>query len=166
MSLADAVTEIADQMEEEAADVKNEGPHGSFLCNSLRGWARQLRTALKASEGAAPPAPVQNPLLPAPLQHFAAIEEERRKIREARRKEAVSGDLEGAFEEKLVAIAGTDKEDGVETMIRIPNNMPVGARCPIEGKWFKLKEDNKLHYDEASTQEASGVKGGIIEGRA
>lgn len=128
MALADAIVIIADQMDEEAkdlADIKDAGK--SYCAMTLKGFSRQLRTAVKASDGekAAPTAPQVAP----GLQHFIEIEKARAELREQKKRT----NLEDAHDNYATCVGG--KSDGVLAPIAF---MPVGARTIIDGEVYEL----------------------------
>ena len=77
MALADAIALIAEQMDEEAED-----PSLKDCLHTLRGYARQLRTAIKAAEGVKDAAPYATPN----MQHHLEIEKAKLELREQRQK--------------------------------------------------------------------------------
>lgn len=160
MALADAVLAVAEAMEDDAAHTEGDYTVKAFR-SVLRSFARELRTAVKASEGTAPATPA-----PAPqLMHRELIEKARAefagKIRKipggARTRDNLVGmganpaaqavnrkfgnEKEGEVAPRAVAVAVA----GTGVLVDVPGDMPVGARTEIVGKVHELRVDGKLH---------------------
>lgn len=137
MSLSDAVLAIADAMEEEAKDGECH-----ISPRTIRSFARELRTAVKASAGSQ----LVNLALADSAgigSHQAFIDAERAKIRDAKAKAGA----EERNAEQMVECRGGGA-DG--TLAEIASEMPVGAKCLVAGQVYKLCNDDGL-YLEAET---------------
>lgn len=128
MSLADAVTDIADEME---ASIKDwiEDRKISLI---LLGYVRQIRTAVKAVEGAAPAAVTVNPMALSPgAQHAIEIEKARAEFR-AKRTEA---------EEDVPEMISFKDGPFLGAQVSVSNKMPVGAATEYNGIWHVRRAD-------------------------
>lgn len=135
MSLYDAIAEIAEDMEKEASSWHPEFCMG--LDKVVRGFVRQLRTALKAA-GNAPPLtsfPIA-PLQSAQSQHFSAIEDAKKEFRKSKLQE--EGEVISVL---LVGGPG----DGICVPVA-PETAPVGSKTGVMGAVYEMKEDGKLHF--------------------
>lgn len=169
MSLRDAVEDIAKQLDELAAEYEKDcetypasSDYARRTKRELLGMARQLRTAVKASEGERPPLSVVNlpnggvsimgtqgsTMVP---DHRSLIDKAREEIR---REKAASGELHEA-EESLAPgfttlVGGSCNGD----MVPRPEGMPVGAHSQFGGmgEVYTLMEDGQLHYNEQQTK--------------
>jgi hypothetical protein len=144
MSLRDAITEIISQMEE---DLKEVADSTTFPGISLKGHIRQLKSALKASEGE--PAPAPKIVVPPEVAHRIGIEEARKEFR-GKSKRLPNEDAPAALliaEEMLEpSMAEMMGGPGNGTFAPIPPEMPVGASTKVAGAIYKLEGDRKLHY--------------------
>lgn len=154
MSLEAAVTIIADNMEKEAEDLKGK-EETRYFCMSLKSFARELRTAVKASEGSSLGFGPMNPMAalltgvgPQTSENNPLIKAAREEFRNKKRKtEAEEGLAANMIE---LVEAGTD--NSTPTFVEFPNEAPVGAKTEIAGKVYELKEDRKLHFSLEETQ--------------
>lgn len=126
MGLAEAVLDVVTRMEEWATPDDDQHSH------EVRGFARELRTAVKASEG----------MLTRPQNPFEALE---RKAKEDRmRKELkAKADREEGNTPKSVEIVGGPYDD---TWTEVNGSMPVGAYMFVGELRHQLRGDGKLHY--------------------
>lgn len=140
MSLRDAVTDIAEQMEQEFRDDQS--------CGALYVYFRLLRNALKASEGESsgpgPALPINDP-----SHHRRMIEEAKAQMRAAKgapasEKVAVEEDATGMFAEVVDGPAASP--DGTTTVTPINPGMPPGARTYVGSHVYELRADGKLYY--------------------
>lgn len=162
MTLAEAVLELADEMEREAADLKDAEPTG-YMVMTLKGYAKQLRIAAKVATP--PPAPAIVPSLSPAVQHAAAIEAARAEFK-GKVNQIPNGSLDRAaaleegFDGKLTELVGCpdDPNDGTPTMIQFPPDAPVGAKTALPSGVYVLQEDRKLHF---SAEETAKVKSQI-----
>jgi hypothetical protein len=180
VALKDAVELIVEQMLEEAKDLEGTNDAASsYTRSTLRGYARQLKTCLKAAEGTEPPPQSMTtfamPHLMSPaVQAAAEVEKFRgefRKKREDRVKledDALGGDMI-----ELLDYPGYDPT--TPEYISTPSGGQVGQKILLPQGAFRLRRRDKklvLVYDEIETQEAKkrlseeGEKseGGIILG--
>lgn len=144
MALADAILEIAAAMAEEAKDVGEPERHSAeaHLVGTLRNYARQLRTAVKAAEGSALPAPAGGRMILTPGQDEARVMAEARlEAQENKRKAAKQ---EGMLP-KMYQVEGGPC--GGETAA-MDQSMPVGARTRLGGATYVLRADGLLHHEE------------------
>lgn len=168
--LAEAVAMIAEEMEREAQDLKEVGDAGSAFCAmTLKGFARQLRVALKSGEGPGTvqmqpqsgPGPLIIPSHSADLGnlllHPAGITDPRvaealkqdQLARQRRRAQTQEG-LE-PVQRELIGGPGDD----VYTLAPVDALMPTGAKVHVNGKVYVLREDGKLHFDADETTKLS-----------
>lgn len=139
MGLREAVSDVADQMEQDAKQME-----GHFRRNMMA-FVRQLRTAIKASEGEAQPQ--TNRILIPEMQHEAAIAAEREKLRLAKQR----ANTEETANTGYVACVGGDSDGDTAP---IDPNMPQGAKTMIGACVYVLR-GNQLHYDVAETEKIS-----------
>lgn len=156
MSLAEAVLEVAEQME--TTDVKDEAARVYFSV-----FAKMLRTAVKAVEGQQV---FQGNLGPfggtdlfmspeAQREHFVAIERE--KIRKAKQaSDAEEGPLLGEAMREVVN--GPAKNGDEPTFVSTPPGGRVGDRTILADSVYFLASDGKLHYHEESTKELKTLR--------
>lgn len=148
MPLSDAVLEIAQQMEEELVRLKTDGEPGEAE-SALRGFARQLRSAVKASEGA-----LQS------MQATSTVPGGNAFIRDA---EIVAQHalLEGAKKARFQEAEGIrywPVADGPALEGEIPLSVPLpGNAAPggfaLVGKYvYEVRADGKLYYHEEQTK--------------
>ncbi len=136
MSLQQAISDIADRID---SDVENLTLDNITIV-LLKGLSRELRTAVKASEGS-------NPLMQQSfMTNEMMIEKEREKIR---REKAEKGD-EGPSE-RMVEMITPDSED-VPILVAIDGKMPQGARTVIGKSVYILGTDSKLHFSREETE--------------
>ena len=148
MSLREAMSEVADQMDEFAADLKKVESGSSVVSNAVAGFVRQIRSALKA---AGPE--------PAPASRIADPMGEAIRQRELMRLEAAKAELanqvrlaaDGYNSAEVVGgpMAGTD---ACPNILPIEPKTPVGAFLPLGNAVYELREDRKLHYHEGQTK--------------
>lgn len=171
MSLPDAILAIVEGMEEEAKEFA-EDKDTKYIATTLRGYAKQLKVAVKASEGA--PALVNHPQQPdlslindpiyAMGQQRKIIEDMRAQIRLERNKTTAE---EGTGEENRYLVGGAGDGDAV----RINSSMPANgtAHMPYGGEVYTRQADGNLHFNPEVTekwrqQKQEKDKGGIILG--
>ena len=129
MSLAEAITEIADQIDEDAES----WTEVSFR-RILYGYSRQLRSAVKASGGNQPTLN-QAAIIAPEAQHFVEIQKARAEFRKSR-------DVVQEGERMTECRGGPMAGDHVT----VPGEMPTGAKTAF-GEWiYQLGEDGYLHY--------------------
>ena len=144
MSLAEAVLEVADAMDEVGKESKKAGNSGAAVV--LMSFARELRTAVKASAGTeAKPSASLAP----EFQHLVEIEKARKQVREERMK-GVGAD---ASEPRMVEAVGGGL-DG--TMVAVDSGMPVGAKVAPAGQVYVLDSVGRLWYSEEETAKIAG----------
>ena len=136
MSLQQAITDIADRID---SDVENL-TFDNITIIILKGLSRELRTAVKSSEGIPPP--IQQVFPP----HEVMIEKEREKIR---REKMEKGD-EGPTE-RMVELVGPGSED-TSVMTMIDGRMPSGAKTVIDNRVYIMCADNRLYYSKEETE--------------
>ena len=151
MSLAEAVLDVADEMEKTEWDAHEVAP-------VVRGWAKQLRTAVKSAGGAQAEAPPPGSFLigtdrtSAAAQHATMIERARQEARLSKQK----GEVKELLEPRMVLIAGGSL-DGDHLLV--PQDMPVGAKTEVPGgEVCVLGADGCLHYSEMDTREVKQIR--------
>ncbi len=150
--LSDAVLAVAEAMEQESVE-------NSLLSKILKGFARELRTAVKASEhivsfggnagqplGTAFGVSKDSPSDPR-YTEYLLVQEERRKIR-AEKDSLLAEELD-KIPGGAICVGGP--HDGVTT--ELPPSMPVKASCEVGGVMYTLGPNRELHYNEERTQE-------------
>lgn len=127
MSLSEAVISVADEMEKTASDPTCPEV---VLRAFLRSFARELRTAVKASGGSSP--------FPSPVDHQRAIDQCRAEFRGKKEKQ------EEASDGRMVEVVGGPYN---LTYVNIDSSMPLDAKTKLdEVSIYALREDNKLHF--------------------
>ena len=128
MSLAEAITEIAGQMEDEAKQWDRD------YQRVLNLFARMLRNVVKAVEGSPLTSPA--PAMPAELQHAVMIDKARAEFRKGKQEEQ---------ESRLIQMI-----DGplAGDYIPVAPDMPIAAKTSIAGHVYQLQADSKLHFVE------------------
>jgi hypothetical protein len=165
MSLRDVITEIAKDMEKEAGEVR--GPDSYEHKRALQDYAKQLRRALKASEGEVvaavrPIDAVRATQLTPEMQHVLMIEEERNRIRASKGGQIVTvpgGQAErmGSVEERVDGI-NVEVEGGQldGTFVPVPPEMPPGAKTELFKEVYVLTLSDggpaRLIYSEEETK--------------
>lgn len=145
MSLSEAVLEITEEMIREADDLKGQN---ELIWMALRNWAKQLKVAVRASEGTALSAEMKydeqgrgTVFLHPDAQHFQMIERARKELREQKRaSEAQEGD------ETRMAVCEGGPADG-ET-VPLSAGMPAGAKTMIDGKVYVLSDKGVLVWED------------------
>lgn len=142
MALHDAIKEIIEDMENEAADANSRDDREVKAARSLRGYAKDLRRILKACEGntQAPPPMTPLPILDPRIQDRVMIEKAREELRTSKRQTELqeAGDLQTAL-----VVDGPEKD----TYAPISSAMPHGARTHVgKGHVYELKPDGKLYH--------------------
>ncbi len=132
MSLADAVLAVATEMETEAEKCV----HTEDAC-LMRSFAKQLRLAVKASQGNFSP---QTTVLPSQV-----MEDRAKQIR--LRDQRIQAEQEEASRELMVLHGG--KSDA--TMTPVQRNMPIGAKIIRDGEVYVLGEDGRLCFSQEDT---------------
>lgn len=133
MSLADAVLDIAQEMEK-AAD---EGEQMLDLHAALCTYASQLRLVVKAAGG--PPTLTVPPGFT--MGADGKVHLANRDLRKPEPKDDSKGIGKG-----MVEIADGPMSDDVSTLMEIDPSMPVGAKMFIGSYVYQLGGDGKLHY--------------------
>ncbi len=141
MSLAEAVAEIADQLEKDAAEIKSEMP---TIAVALRAYAQQLRIAIKASQGETQRVTRRDvgelpPEILLPLQQQAA-----RGKREA--------DMLTNVQSRMVMCVG-GCSDGI--VAPISSEAPIGCFAEVGGEAYQLVQENnslRLRFSAKETQ--------------
>src|SRR3984957_8599296 len=149
-NLQEAIESVAEAMIEES---KLE----SITATTLRSFARELRTAIKAS-GTDNGVAVSGIIAPQ-FQHEQMIEKAREEFR-GKNKDKLQAE-EGLAERMVEMIVGPDAP---ATLVGIPGDMPVGAKTMIGDRVFVLKEEmvgnqkaQRLHYSEVDTKQVKGI---------
>lgn len=163
MSLKDAILSIAEEMLLEAEDLKGkpEDEASSYLHDSLKGWARQLKVACKAAGD--PAAQVIQPqslsALASPnFQHILEIEKAKEEFRRAKQHEKIEErHLGGGMVEVVGGPAAPHGADGKEvpTFQSVESEMPVGAFTELAGGIYQLQNHGgvqRLVFNEAQTE--------------
>lgn len=134
MALADAVLQIADEMEKESEVC---GPHCCVAY--LKNYAQQLRLVVKASQCEAPP-------ITAPTSIDTSVRryEEIQQRLAAKAREELAAVMQRESQETTLAMCVGGPADGV--MAPIAGGMPVGAKTKIDGAVYRLAPDHKLHH--------------------
>ena len=152
MSLAEAVLDMADEMEKIDWDRHMSCPTEG-VTYVVNGWAKQLRTAVKAAGGVQAEAPPPGSFLigtdrtSAAAQHATMIERARQEARLGRQKAGV----EELLEPRMVVIVGGNSDGDC---LLVPHDMPVGAKTQVPGgEICVLKANGQLHYSEEDTRE-------------
>ncbi len=145
MSLAEAVEAVAEGMDETIADLSDDPASKTFV-RILRSFARELRTAVKASGGI--PNPPQITMIPQ-AQHAVMIEQERMKIRAQKAVENRPDDDGPA----MALCVGGENDN---TTIPCDPTMPVGARTLIGKEVYQKQQNGQLKFDKMATE---GMKG-------
>ena len=143
MSLRQVIEEIVEEMENE-----NEP-----MCGYVLPYAKQLRRALKASEGETAPHTISADggmqHVSPELQHAAMLERAKQELRKA--KAATSRAEDDAFVQQgyepgtsFITLQG-GMSDGV--IVPIANNAPVGAKTAVGGEVYSKQSDGswRLH---------------------
>ena len=102
----------------------------------VRSYARELRTAVKASEGTAN----SNLLTGYALADSSNAGSHRQFIEEAKKQLRAEKEKTGVQEksEQMVECRGGSAD---ETLAPVATDMPVGARCQVAGCWYTLRQD-------------------------
>lgn len=147
MSLSEAVLEVAKDMDESA---DGEEPK---IARLLRGYAKTLKTLVKACEGSSPPQPAR----PSPtfqlqggmplLDPLAAQAHHYRMIEQARQELRAKGQVIAKIEEDM----GSDFAEALDgpiagDLIPIGSGDKPGCRAPLGGGIYILGEDRKFHW--------------------
>jgi hypothetical protein len=153
MSLSDSIIEIADQIEadveglEMAMDIQ-----ASSVVSILKGYIRQLRTAVKAATTDAgtgqSTTPFQNNVMTLPngQQGYQDPLGRFHLLKPAKEPEEVK---KADCGQKMVMMVGGNC-DG--TMVEIPGDLKPGHKAPFGGQVYVYREDGQIHYDEAETE--------------
>ena len=151
MALDEAVLEIAEQMLAEAKDLETDAAT-AYTRSTLKGYARQLKSIVKAAEGTEKE---QTHALPNPFamdagfQHFTMVEQAKEALRLEKKKSQAEEKIGVNAAGNLVLCEG-GKSDGIMTPIE--PEMPVGARTMLDGEVYEFKDDGKFHFDEEITK--------------
>ena len=138
MSLKDAIEEIANQMEEDLPEI---GRGGDLPPALVKGYVRQLRSAIKAAGNQPANSGFINPMAlgTGEGQHAIAIEAAKAEFR-AKKEENLSRVEEKAPEMRLCCGGLAEGE-----MAPLDPSMPVGARTEIQGAVYELRQDGRLY---------------------
>lgn len=156
MSLDKAVLEIVEQIEADHANV----PTGKGVSidpinvrTMLVGYARQLRSSVKASEGSAP-------IASAPSRNcrrcsaawtgegpFCLACQGDAKDRVEKQKNAMKAEEQEGFRSPLI-LDGPAFGEGQSTMFPVPEGMPVGAYTRVAGERYRLTKEGLRHAPE------------------
>ena len=131
MALSDAVLEIIVGMEDTADSLTDDITYREVM-RILKGFARELKVAVKASENINPP-PTQTLFQSAGAQH--------RQMIEAAKEEFRKGKIKEEREQRMVCAQGGPAND---CLVPVDPNMPVGAFTKIDGATYKLSEYGEL----------------------
>ncbi|MDE2095728.1 MAG: hypothetical protein KGL39_00595 [Patescibacteria group bacterium] len=149
MSLAGAINDIANGIDEDVQTlVQDDEVNLPVLVKQLRGYAKQLRFAVKASEGVSPLPLVSQPEVPAFINHRLQIEKAKEEFRKDPSQIKRITDLEESIEPRLLELVGGASNGDHAT---VPGNMPIGARTQVNGQVYKLHKDGKGYFDEKET---------------
>jgi hypothetical protein len=177
MSLAEAVLEIADEMEKVADD---ETISRDSLQRELLSWIKQIRRLCKVSGGVSTPGPeiilgrvekvlggthlptpagsvishTMGNVVPArafdpwPLAEKERLEREARKVEQRALEEAsVRLQREEAGSDMAYLVGGLSEGD----LLPIQPSMPVGGKTMVAGQVYVLGKDKKLHFSQEDT---------------
>lgn len=157
-NLKEAVLSIAEEMTQEANDLKESGkdPVHDYLHDCLKGYARALRVMAKAAGD--DPQPVQaqvlNPLLTPSMQHIQEIEKARNEFKKPQRDMvAVEERYEGGDMVEVVGGPAAPESEGF-VYENVDPQMPLGAYTHKAGAVYRLEKQEgkrRLVYDEAQT---------------
>lgn len=122
MSLADAVLEVAEQMDDAVTWGDMDPPSLDSLVTDMLGFARQLRSAVKA----ATPDHVVGRIIAA----------------------KVPDQPPPVFDDtpRMVDVADGPAVAGAALCVPVHSAMPVGARMLVEGSVYELGQDGRLYY--------------------
>ena len=142
MSLAEAMLDIAEQMDKDA--LQSDTGDGVLVRLSLVNYAKQIRSAVKAAgtqpNNIASALVYHNPRsISLEDQHRTMVDQAREEFRKAKGK----ADIQEKGE-RMVELVGQDE------LYPILACMPVGARMVIGTQVYELRADNKLHFVERS----------------
>ena len=144
MSLASAVTMIADEMDRDVAGLASSFAEHETVILTLRNYANQLRLVVKASE---PFEGSPNPRLE--LQQTKDEESTKRlqvilDKQHQRRLEDIQQSIERDEHGPLMVFC--EGGDNDQTYVTIDSAMPIGAYTLIGGQRYRLRPDRKLEY--------------------
>lgn len=155
MSLRDAITEIADQMEKELSDlmkhpsIGDEYPIRTFIGSFIR----QLRTAVKAS----PEESKTTPLADSDILRMTGVDPDIvKKAQDRQQQRAKQIEQVESRGSQMIEISGGGS-DG--TMITIEPGMPQDAHTSIGGEIYTRK-GNILQFDQEETLKLRNKMGG------
>lgn len=140
MSLAEAVIEIAEEME---------GSIGDVQAKEIHSWAKQLRRAVKAAENLIPQGTNS---MSAAMQHFTEIENAKKEFRDLKKKSVVE-ETEG----RMAMIVG-GPSDG--TYFPIVGDVPFGALVPIDDMICRWDGDQLRFCPEKTEEHRRKLRGG------
>lgn len=138
MSLAEAVLSVAEEMEKEAKHFEGDTSVSLTARIAIEAYAKQLRIAVKASQGNFPP---QTTVLP------EQVMEDRAKQIRLRDQQVEAYQEENS--RQLTLLQGGDS-DGVA--ISAPPNLPVGAKTLQAGQVYVKGEDQLFHFSPEETE--------------
>lgn len=148
MSLRDAVSVIAEAMDQEAVRY---GDGSNSFAPLLRAYATQLKIALHASREEEKERITAKDVGLMP-DLFGDVKRQAREEAAIARKEAAGDTPIAPFTTAEIAEAAPGSEDVVGDMIQV-TGMPVRAYLPVGGAMYQLREDGRLYYSEQKTQE-------------
>lgn len=146
MALRDAIQGIMENLEEEAKDLKEvKGPEGAYLHDRFINIARQLKVALRASQGeVAESKPKEDPY----RGHRFYIEQAKEEFSRNKQNKELGGIQEcdsiltnesGGLQVEVIGGPATD--GGIFTQTFISSDMPVGAHINLCNSVYTLKKD-------------------------
>ena len=174
MSLGESILEIAGQIEADITNLpkpaKGTALEGGEVRMLLVGYARQLRSAVKASEGSTPiaSAPVRNcRRCTAPWTgegpFCLACQEDAKQQAEKRKFEAVAEESD-RFQAAYV-LDGPSFVEGQSTLIQVASGMPLGAYTRITGERYRLTKEGLRHAPEHGAKVIVENAPGIVLGK-
>lgn len=161
MSLRDAVAEIADDLDKDAKQYAMRGD--GILVSLLSSYAKQLRRALKASEGEQQ---VTQQIITPQVQHDHMINKFREEFRKQKsekgesvpvmREERDKAELEEVHDGIQVHVSGGPDDD---CWVQIDPRMPIGAKTMLAGGVYVLNrmKDGGHLYLEFSPEETAKI---------
>ena len=133
MSLKEAVLDLAQTMENDLSDIRDEG--GGTVERMVKSYIRELRAVAKAAGD--PPPPQQIPLISPDTQHRMEIERAKAEFR---------GKVKKIDEDEEIVMQFC--QDGPCEGVAVPLNvgMPPGARTRVDGHVYEMAADGGLKH--------------------
>ncbi len=152
MSLRDVILEIVDDMDNEIALVTR--ADAQFCPSFVKTWAKQLRYAVKASEGEIPH--LQTVRTAVPNELLPGYGGPRKNTVKAPVRDQLESpdDLQGGGRMVLCVGGGND---GV--CAPLDNRAPIGCKTLVENDVYILKGDGQLHFSASETLKLQGQRG-------